>query len=116
MTGDQSVDVAVLGAGPAGSTAAIRLLALGHQVALVERREFPRSRIGEALSPGVLELLRFLELGDALIDVRTVRNVPTRIVWEQRDPELVELPQHRGVVVVDRAEFDADTLARSAAY
>ena len=53
-----SVDVLVAGGGPAGSTLATRLAQLGHRVALVERNRFPRPRLGEALTPGVLPLLQ----------------------------------------------------------
>lgn len=40
--GDESYDVLVAGAGPAGSTAANLLAAKGHKVVLVDRQEFPR--------------------------------------------------------------------------
>jgi flavin-dependent dehydrogenase len=43
------VDVAVIGAGPAGSTAAALLRQKGHSVAVVEAQTFPRFVIGESL-------------------------------------------------------------------
>lgn len=44
-----AVDVAVIGAGPAGSSAAALLRRRGHSVAVVEAQRFPRFVIGESL-------------------------------------------------------------------
>lgn len=54
-------DVIVIGGGPAGSTAAARLAALGHDVLLLEREAFPREHVGESLLPFCHWL--FAELG-----------------------------------------------------
>jgi flavin-dependent dehydrogenase len=45
-------DVCAIGAGPAGSTFAARMVQLGHHVLLIER--LPRMQPGESLSPGRL--------------------------------------------------------------
>lgn len=45
-------DVAIAGAGPAGSSAAIRLANAGLKVLLIERKKFPRAKLcGEFISP-----------------------------------------------------------------
>ncbi len=44
-------DVAIIGGGPAGSTAAILLARAGRSVLVVEREKFPRFHIGESLLP-----------------------------------------------------------------
>jgi len=44
-------DALVLGAGPAGSTAAALLAESGHEVVVLERERFPRYRVGESLIP-----------------------------------------------------------------
>lgn len=44
-------DVAVIGGGPAGSSAATVLARAGHKVVIVERERFPRFHIGESLLP-----------------------------------------------------------------
>ena len=44
-------DVAIIGGGPAGSTAAALLARAGRRVILFEREKFPRFHIGESLLP-----------------------------------------------------------------
>ncbi len=44
-------DVAIIGGGPAGSTAAILLAQAGRRVVVLEREKFPRFHIGESLLP-----------------------------------------------------------------
>jgi flavin-dependent dehydrogenase len=44
-------DVAIIGGGPAGSTAATLLARNGRKVAVVEREKFPRFHVGESLLP-----------------------------------------------------------------
>jgi flavin-dependent dehydrogenase len=51
-------DVLVLGAGPAGTAAAISCAQAGLGVVLIERAVFPRHRPGESLHPGIEPLLR----------------------------------------------------------
>jgi flavin-dependent dehydrogenase len=56
-------DVIVVGAGPAGSTAAWKLARAGAKVLLIDACEFPRSKpCGEALSPGATPLLEEMGL------------------------------------------------------
>jgi flavin-dependent dehydrogenase len=38
-------DVAILGAGPAGSSAAIQLAGKGYSVALLDKEQFPREKL-----------------------------------------------------------------------
>jgi len=44
-------DVAIIGGGPSGSTAATFLARQGHKVVVLEREKFPRFHIGESLLP-----------------------------------------------------------------
>src|SRR5437667_9132528 len=54
-------DVAIIGGGPAGSTAAALLARAGRSVVLFEREKFPRFHIGESLLP--FSMKAFTRLG-----------------------------------------------------
>jgi 2-polyprenyl-6-methoxyphenol hydroxylase-like FAD-dependent oxidoreductase len=59
-------DAVIVGAGLAGSTAAVRLARAGWTVALIERQRFPRRKVcGECLAASNLPLLHRLGVGDA---------------------------------------------------
>lgn len=106
-------EICVIGAGPAGSTFAARMAQLGHQVHLVERKRFPRKRLGESLSPGVMTLLRAADMHETIeaADFPRVRSV--RVKWADA-PRLREDPNQEGLLV-DRGEFDQRLLARAQA-
>ena len=59
-------DVILIGAGPAGSSAAALLAEHGNNVLLVEREKFPRYHIGESLLPFTFEPLKRLGLIDRM--------------------------------------------------
>jgi flavin-dependent dehydrogenase len=55
-------DVAIIGGGPAGSTAAALLARAGRRVIVFEREKFPRFHIGESLLPFSMKAFSRLEL------------------------------------------------------
>jgi len=70
-------DVLVVGAGPAGSAAAITLAAAGFDVVLIDQQAFPRDKVcGDGLIPDAHHALRRLGLLDAVLArARSVRHV-----------------------------------------
>lgn len=61
------IDVIIAGAGPAGSSAAIRLARRGFQVLLVEQKKFPRAKLcGEFISPECRRHFEALGVADAM--------------------------------------------------
>jgi geranylgeranyl reductase family protein len=80
-------DVAVVGAGPAGTAAAITLARLGRQVVLVDKAAFPRDKCcGDGLTTAALRLLEELGL--------TPPMVPS---WEPVEEAIVVVPDGRRV-------------------
>jgi geranylgeranyl reductase family protein len=60
-------DVIVVGAGPAGSTAACDLARRGHDVLLLDRKAFPRDKTcGDGVPPGSIEILNDLGMADQI--------------------------------------------------
>jgi flavin-dependent dehydrogenase len=112
-------DFAVIGGGPAGSSAAITLARRGYSVVLCERDRFPRFHIGESLlsttndafeTLGVAERMEaaaFPEKWGARLfthDGRSGRGVNFADVREVRRPQTYQVP---------RAEFDQILLERA---
>ena len=63
---DRSTDVAVIGGGPAGSTAAILLAGRGYRVVVFEKSRHPRFHIGESLLPANLPLFERLGVAERI--------------------------------------------------
>jgi geranylgeranyl reductase family protein len=61
--GEKLWDVLIVGAGPAGATAAAHIASAGHAVLLIDKCEFPREKAcGDALIPDALNSLKSLGL------------------------------------------------------
>ncbi len=118
MGASQAADVAVVGAGPAGSAAAITLARLGRRVVLIDKATFPRDKCcGDGLTTAALR--RVQDLG---LDPGSVKS------WEPVDGAIVvatdgfqvdlRLPQGQTQFAASarRADLDAElvNLARRA--
>lgn len=62
----QTTEIAVIGAGPAGAIASALLRQRGHEVVVIERQHFPRFSIGESLLPQCMEFIAEAGMLDAV--------------------------------------------------
>ncbi|HEV8056479.1 MAG TPA: geranylgeranyl reductase family protein [Nocardioidaceae bacterium] len=112
---ERQADVIVVGAGPAGSTAAYHLARAGVDVLLLEKTAFPREKVcGDGLTPRAVRQL--VGMGIDLDEAGWVKNHGLRIVGgghriELPWPDLAAFPAHG--LVRTRLDFD-EILARQA--
>ncbi len=116
----ETYDVAIIGGGPAGSTAAVLLAQKGRRVIVLEREKFPRFHIGESLLPYSLTALDRLGMR-AQLDAAAMPKYGGEIATAcgQRAvkfyfEEGFQLRHHRAYQV-ERATFDQMLLDRARA-
>jgi geranylgeranyl reductase family protein len=106
---DQIWDTAIIGAGPAGSSAAMALARRGHRVLLLDRARFPRDKVcGDALIPDALHCLSALGLED---DVRAFGHAMSIISIYSAARVRLDIPA--SFVTVKRLALDAFLAARA---
>jgi flavin-dependent dehydrogenase len=66
-------DVAIIGGGPAGSTAAALLARAGRRVIVLEREKFPRFHIGESLLPSSMKAFTRLGLHEKILGAGSLK-------------------------------------------
>jgi geranylgeranyl reductase family protein len=87
-------DVAIVGAGPAGSSAAIHLARKGYSVALLDKQRFPREKLcGDFLNPINWPLLRDLEVDRGLLECVHEKVMTFRFTSFSGDEAEVPLPE-----------------------
>lgn len=112
-----TVDVAIAGGGPAGSSAALVLAAAGLETLVIDKAQFPRNKAcGEYVSAGAIDLLRGLGLEPALAP----RAAPLRGIRLSGNGVRVELPFSQPGWSLPRISLDDEMLRaaidRGAAY
>src|ERR1700691_3657019 len=80
MNNENSFDAVIIGAGPAGSSAAAILAEYGHRVLILEREKFPRYHIGESLLPFTYQPLQRLGLIDRMKESAFVQKYSVQFV------------------------------------
>ncbi len=111
MTGRESWDVIVVGAGPAGSAAALGALAEDPslRVLLLDRSDFPRDKsCGDGIAPHVRDVLATVGADDVVDGWEPVRRLEL-----SRGASRVEGLMAREVHVIPRAVFDARLVERA---
>jgi flavin-dependent dehydrogenase len=81
-----SFDVAVVGAGPAGSATARHLALDDRRVVLIERSRFDTPRVGESLAPAVQPLLVKLGVWSRFLALGPLPSYGTRSLWGDSTP------------------------------
>ncbi len=121
MTESHAFDVAVIGAGPAGSTVAALLARAGLRVAIVERERMPRFHVGESLMPETYWVFKRLGVLETLKASNFPRKYSVQFV-NDRGKESVpfyffEMNPHESAITwqVWRADFDRMLLDRALA-
>ncbi len=115
------VDVAIVGAGPAGAACAYWLAQRGHRVVALEKKVFPRDKTcGDGLTPRAVRQLNDMGLADRLADGHLrydgLRAIAHGITLEMPWPVHPEFPSYG--YVVRRRDLDqmvADTAQRAGA-
>lgn len=108
----QTTDVAIIGGGPAGTTAGVQLSRAGLRVAIIEKEKFPRFCVGESLLPYGNDILKQLGIWDKLesagymrkygAEFRTGDSSRTLRFWFNQNLDA----NHEYTFQVDRASFD----------
>jgi flavin-dependent dehydrogenase len=110
--GADAVDVLVVGAGPAGSMAALTLARAGARVRLLDRAQFPRDKLcGDTVNPGALATLDEAGLGDAV----RARGLAVRGMTVSGAGATVSASYPRGLCGVALTRRDLDALLVGAA-
>lgn len=82
FSGDLSVDVAIVGAGPVGLAAAIDLARRGHSVAVLEQRETPSDQPrAHVINARTMELFRQWNVADAVLAKALPADLATSFGW-----------------------------------
>ena len=115
-----TIDVVVIGGGPAGSTAATLLAQQGRTVRLYERAQHPRFHIGESLLPNNLPILERLGVLEAVRKIG-VHKPAAEFICQSGQRQVFPFARALGrtpdhAFQVRRAEFDELLLRNSARH
>jgi menaquinone-9 beta-reductase len=108
-------DVAIVGAGPAGSTCAAFCAAAGLRTIIVEREKFPREKVcGDCLNPACWPVLRRLELSERVRSLPHAKLELVEFIAINGRRVIVDLPAgDGGEISIKRSLFDDMVLTRA---
>jgi flavin-dependent dehydrogenase len=105
------VDVAIVGGGPAGCTAAAVVARAGLRVALFEAGTHPRAHVGESLLPGIVPILADIDALAAVEAAGFGRKTGSTLWNWGRTPSwdlwFADSDEYDSAWLVERARFDA---------
>ncbi|WP_345811294.1 NAD(P)/FAD-dependent oxidoreductase [Paraburkholderia sp. PREW-6R] len=114
-----SVDVAIIGAGPAGAVAAALLRKAGRSVVVLERQHFPRFSIGESLLPQSMAYLEEAGMLQAVVEAGFQFKNGAQFVYRDQSSAFDFRDKHSPgwgtTYQVERAVFDDILIRRAAA-
>ena len=103
-------DVIIVGAGPAGSAAAIIMANRGHDVLLIDQHKFPRDKVcGDGIPPGSVQLLNQLGLDEKIRTAGFNQINAMRVVSPNNmalDFSFTPKGSRTGFYIAPRREFD----------
>jgi len=89
-----SRDVAIIGAGPAGCTAAMILARAGWSVQIIEQHRFPRDKVcGECISALGIDIARRIGVADSLLRLGAVQLRASKLIAPNGEAATIELPR-----------------------
>jgi geranylgeranyl reductase family protein len=93
----QLYDVVIVGAGPAGSSAAISLARRGYAVALVDKRQFPRDKLcGDFVNPAIWPIYREFGVDQEILAHSHEKISSVRVTTFSGEQVILPFPQHIG--------------------
>jgi geranylgeranyl reductase family protein len=109
-------DVAIVGAGPAGSTCAAFCAAAGLQTLLLDREKFPREKVcGDCLNPSCWSVLHRLDLAQRVRALPHAKLERVEFVAIDNRKVIVDLPLNdEGEIAIKRSLYDDLLLRRGA--
>lgn len=105
---EKKYDVVVIGAGPAGCTAATLLAKKGYSIALLEKEKHPRYTVGESLIPHFWRYTDMLGVSEDIKSANFIIKSGGVVSWGDhvRSVELKDFGFDRPALHVERDEFD----------
>jgi geranylgeranyl reductase family protein len=109
----EQFDVAIVGAGPAGSTCAAFCAKAGLRAVLIEREKFPREKVcGDCLNPSCWPVLERLEIARRVRDLAHARLECVEFIAINGQKVIVDLPRDQEIAI-KRSLFDQLLVTRA---